>query len=395
MTQKTVLLAWELGGGMGHVTALYRLARRLKHLDVRLVAAVKNPAAAIMFATLGVEIMQAPLWPSASMTEAEIARSSSATMGDILATAGLADPAGLNRLLQGWDDHLIRIKPDLVVADMAPAAALVTRGRVPLIMVGNGFTLPPSEMLRFPPLHRLTPPAFDDDETLAIVNAVLKSRGQARLERLPQLFAGDARLVLTFPLLDPYRTQRAQPADGPVFDSAPQASGQDGGMFGYFSRGYSLHPDLVPALIAHAPQLRIHAPELSGASADALRQAGATVEARPVAPAEALASARLVVHFGGSGLAAETIAAGVPQLILSMQVEQDLNGSALQAGGLGRLVRAYDSASAISPAIFGDLLRDTALAGRAAEAGRTHREWLAGVDPLARFESKSRELLGL
>lgn len=394
MTKKTILLAWELGGGMGHVTALVRLARRLKQFDVRLVAAVKNPAAANMLAPIGVEILQAPLWPSASMTQARIARSSSATMGDILATAGLADSAGLKRLLQDWDDQFLRIKPDLVVADMAPAAALVARGRVPLIMVGNGFTLPPSEMLRFPPLHRQTSPAFDEDETLAVVNAVLKSRGQARLDWLPQIFAGDARLVLTFPLLDPYRSQRARPADGPVFESAPQASPQDGGIFAYFSRGYSLHPGVVPALMAHASQLRIHAPELSGAQADALKQAGAIVEAGPVAPADALASVRLIVHFGGSGLAAEAIAAGVPQLILSMQVEQDLNGSALQAAGLGRLVRAYDTASAI-PQVPDELLRDTALAARAADAGRRHREWLAGVDPIARFERESHDLLGL
>jgi UDP:flavonoid glycosyltransferase YjiC (YdhE family) len=395
MAKKAVLLAWELGGGMGHVMALYRLARRLKHLDVRLVAVVKNPAAADLLAALDVEVVQAPLWPGASMTEAQIARSSSATLGDILATAGLADPEGLERLLQAWDDHFMRIKPDLVVADMAPAAALVARGRVPLVIVGNGFTLPPSEMLRFPPLHRLTPPVFDEDETLATVNTVLKARGQTRLDWLPQFFSADLRLVLTFPLLDPYRTQRAQPADGPVFDAAPRASEpRNGGIFAYFSRGYSLRPDIVPTLMAHAPRLRIHAPELSGAQAAALRQAGATVEAGPVASADALASAGLIVHFGGSGLAAEAIAAGVPQLILSMHVEQDLNGSALQAAGLGRLVRAYDTASEISPRLCGELLQDTGLAARAAEAGRTHREWLAGIDPLACFDSKSREWLG-
>jgi UDP:flavonoid glycosyltransferase YjiC (YdhE family) len=395
MTKKTVLLAWELGGGMGHVTVLDRLARRLKHLDVRLVAALKDPALGGLLTALGVEVVQAPPWPSAAMTQTDVARSSSSTMGDILATAGLADPAGLKRLLQGWDDHFIRIKPDLVVADMAPASALAARGRVPLMMVGNGFTLPPSEMLRFPPLHRLTPPAFDEDETLSTVNAVLKSRGQARLDWLPQIFSGDTRLVLTFPLLDPYRSQRAQPADGPVFDSAPQASRpQDGGIFAYFSRGYSLHPDIVPTLMAHASQLRIHAPELSGAQADALKQAGAIVEAEPVASTNAMAFARLAIHFGGSGLASEALAAGVPQLVLSMQVEQDLTGSALQSAGVGQLVRAYDATSRIPAGTIDELLQDAGLAERAAEVGRQHREWLGGRDVLARFESRSRELLG-
>jgi hypothetical protein len=395
MTQKTVLLAWELGGGMGHVTALDRLAKCLKHPDVRLVAALKDPALGGMLAALGVEVVQAPPWPSAAMTQAQIARSSSCTMGDILATAGLADPVGLKRLLQDWDDHFIRIKPDLVVADMAPAAALVARGHVPLVIVGNGFTLPPSEMLRFPPLHRLTPPEFDDDETLSTVNAVLKSRGQTRLDWLPQMFSADVRLVLTFPLLDPYRTQRAQPADGPILDHLPRASNPDSGsIFAYFSRFYRLHQDIPRALLAHAPKLRIHAPELSDAQADMLRRAGASVEANSVASANAMASARLAIHFGGSGLASEALAAGVPQLVLSMQVEQDLTGSALQSAGVGRLVRAYDATSRIPAETIDELLRDAGLAERAAEAGRQHREWLGSADVLAQFESKSRELLG-
>jgi UDP:flavonoid glycosyltransferase YjiC (YdhE family) len=395
MAKKTVLFAWELGGGMGHVTTLYRLAKCLKHPDVRLVAAVKNPGAAAVLAALGVEIVQAPPWPSASMTEAQISRSSSSTMGDILATAGLADPAGLRLLLQGWDDCFIRIKPDLVVAEMAPAAALVARGQVPLLMVGNGFTLPPSEMMRFLPLHRLTPPAFGEEQTLSILNAVLTSRGQTRLDWLPQLFSADARLVLTFPLLDPYRLQRAQPVDGPVFDHAPHAAEPDAGsIFAYFSPGYPLHRDIVGALLAQASRLEIHAPELSDAQAGELERAGASVETEPVASAKSLAGARLVVHFGGSGLASEALAAGVPQLVLSMQVEQDLNGAALRSAGVGELVRAYDPASKILTGTVDDVLRNTAIAERAAEAGRQHREWLDGTSVLATFERRSRELLG-
>jgi len=394
MPRQTVLLAWELGGGMGHVTTLARLARRLQALDVRLVAAVKVPAAAKMLSILGIEIIQAPPWPSASLSAAQIARSSSRTMGDILATAGLADAAGLTRLLQAWDELLLRLEPDLVIADLAPAAALAARARVPLIQVGNGFTLPPAEMLRFPSLHALQPPEFDETETLAIVNAVLASRGQTRLDWLPQLFSADARMVLTFPSLDPYRTQRPSPADGPVFEQMPRASEPgDGSIFAYLSRGYPLHPDLVRALQASAPKLHIHAADLPDADAKTLKQAGATVASEPVVAADALAGASLVIHFGGSGLAAEALAAGVPQLILSMQIEQQLNGAALQRAGVGRVISAYDPGARIPAGTIGDLLQDAVVARRAAEVGREHREWLQGRDVLARLVAESRRLL--
>src|SRR5260370_29349200 len=152
---------------MGHTTTLSRLAKRLKHIDLRLVAAVKNPDAAAGLSALGVEIVQAPRWPSASMTQAQIAKSSSSTMGDVLSTAGLADRHGLSRLLGEWDHHFTRIRPDLVIADLAPAAGLAARGRGPVMLVGNGYTLPPARMQNFPPLHHISPPASAGRGTLA------------------------------------------------------------------------------------------------------------------------------------------------------------------------------------------------------------------------------------
>jgi UDP:flavonoid glycosyltransferase YjiC (YdhE family) len=393
---KTVLFAWELGGGMGHLTTLSRLAKCLKHLDLRLVAAIKNPDAAGGLSALGVELVRAPLWPSASMTQVQIAKSSSSTMGDVLSTAGLADKDGLSRLLGEWDHHFTRIRPDLVIADLAPAAALAARGRLPLMMIGNGYTLPPAEMQNFPPLHQISPAASAEGETLSVVNAVLAIRGQAQLDRLPQVFSADARLVLTFPLLDPYGMQRMQPVDGPVLDDVPRAANPEAGtIFVYLSRGYRLHHDVPGILLALAPKLRIHAPGLSDALARELTLAGALVEVEPIPAASALGSARLIVHHGGSGLAAEALAAGVPQFVLSMQIEQDLNGSALQRAGLGRLIRAYDPLSRIDAKTVDERFQDTTLAQRAGEAGRKHREWLGRADTLAKFESKARELLGL
>jgi UDP:flavonoid glycosyltransferase YjiC (YdhE family) len=126
----------------------------------------------------------------------------------------------------------------------------------------------------------------------------------------------------------------------------------------------------------------------------ALSRAGATIHREPVAPAQVLASSSLVIHLGGSGLAAEALMAGTPQLILSMQVEQWLTGQALQRAGLGRLVAAYDPATTIAPEIDA-MLADAAMAQRADEAGRQHREFHRRTDALAAFGQASRGLLGL
>jgi UDP:flavonoid glycosyltransferase YjiC (YdhE family) len=390
---KTVLLAWELGGGMGHIMRLSRLAARLQPANLRLIAAVKLPGSAAVLAARGIEIIAAPRWPSASISPEKIAKTSSATMGDILATAGLTNVEGLQQLLSAWDDLFSRLKPDLVVANFAPAAAIVARGRIPLLQIGDGYTLPPDDIDRFPLLHAMSDPG-DEAITLAVLNGVLQSRGEPPFENLPQIFSGDARMVFTFSVLDPYAAQRNEPLHGPLVDEVPIAADPSSrAVFAYLSRGYPLHREIPDAFLKHAPKLRIHAPELSDQQALTLSQAGAVIERNPVAPAQALASSSLVIHLGGGGLAAEALMAGIPQLILSMQIEQWLTGSALQHAGLGRLVAAYDPAEKIAPQIDA-MLGDAEMARRAVDAGQQYRDLYRRIDGPAIFERTLSKLLG-
>src|SRR6185312_3900142 len=113
----------------------------------------------------------------------------SATLGDSLASAGLSDADALDVILQRWTQIFQNLKPDLVVADYAPAAALVARGRVPLMLVGNGYTAPPADMTHFPLLHRSHAPVWDELRLLTILNKAARDHGLAPLERLPQLFS--------------------------------------------------------------------------------------------------------------------------------------------------------------------------------------------------------------
>jgi UDP:flavonoid glycosyltransferase YjiC (YdhE family) len=391
---KTVLFAWELGGGLGHVMTLRRLASRLRHLGIGAVFAIKDSRAAGPLQAGGIEVIQAPLWPSASMSAAEVARTSSATMGDILCTAGLANPDKLDSLLDAWSAEFARIKPDIVVADLAPAASLAARGRVPLIVIGNGFTLPPSTMTRFPALHDLSPPVWPEEQVLETINAILRKRGQVVLDHLPQIFSGDEQLVLSFPMFDPYRAQRETTVAGPIFDQPPRDFGSaKDSIYVYLSRGYPIPADLPAALMPHARRLRIHAPMLAAGHRTGLADAGARIETDPLPLAEVLPSSRLVIHFGGSGVACEALACGVPQMILSNHIEQDFNGSVLERAGLGLHVKAYDPSAAIDAGMIEALVNDTALAERAYRAGIEHRASLQRSDALSAFEQASIALL--
>lgn len=391
---KTVLFAWELGGGFGHIASMRRYATRLAGHGVRMVAVVRNPKSAGVLADLGVEILRAPPWPEASFTSRQRAETSSATLGDSLAIAGLADADALAGLFAHCSDIFKNVRPDLLVADYAPAAALVARGRVPLMIAGNGYTVPPGDMTHFPILQRNVPPAWEEMRLLTIINKAGRACGIAPLERLPQLFSADGYLVETFPLLDPYDLQRTVPVDGPAFDRMPVAKRKTAdNILVYFASGYAIRRDVVRMLLPFAKKLKIYAPDLSFIDRSRLRLAGAKIHRKQIDLADALASSRLAVHFGGSGFASHAIAAGVPQLIVAAQIEQELTGMALERAKIGKLVRGHDPKAEIDAANVSALLADISLAEHAAQSGEMHRDMLRDLDPLAAFEHRSLDLL--
>jgi hypothetical protein len=387
---KTVLFAWELGRGLGHLVNIRRIALCLKP-RARIVAAVRNSHSAGILHGVIDSVIDAPAWPLGSTA-------SSVTLNDILSAAGLADSATVHRLLVAWDRILSEVQPDLVIADFSPLAALAARDRIPLILIGNGYTLPPHEMLRFPPLHRHSLPVWKEEKTLEAVNQALRNAGRGRtgLSHLPLIFKGDANLVQTFPLLDPYDTQRLDSAGGPLFDYEPKPTNAEAAtIFVYLSDGYEPHPLIFEALKPFAARLRIYARRMPASQIEALRDDGARIDAEPPPLHDVLPSTRLLVHGGGSGVAAEALAGGVPQLILSAQVEQDLNGEALERAGVAKFTRTYVAGVDVSPDLVGSVVADRALAARAEELGRWHRDHLRANNALRTCEGTCLELLGL
>lgn len=392
---KTILYAWELGSGLGYVMRLRQLAARLLENGTKIVAVLKNVSSARWLERSDISVMQAPIWPVTFKSGAERAQLSSATLADWLAGNGLADEEALRILLTTWDYIFDLIKPDLVIAEYAPAATLAARGRLPLALVGTGYTLPPAEMERFPLLHLMSAPVWREEYLLEVVNSALRRVSSPQLDRLPQMFAADVRGVATFPLLDPYRKERTDPADGPFLDRLPIARRNDAEIIlAYFSTELDARPKIVDALRPLASRLRVFAPGLSMASQEALARTGARIETKPILLAEALASSRIVIHVGGNGVAAQALAAGVPQLVLSLDIEKDLTGRALELAGAGKLVKLYDPAARVSSEMVTAFASDAVSAARAADLGLSHRQSLLGHDPLSNFENACLRLMG-
>jgi UDP:flavonoid glycosyltransferase YjiC (YdhE family) len=249
-------------------------------------------------------------------------------------------------------------------------------------------------MPRFPLLHRLSPPAFDETRTLATVDAAAAALGFSRLDRLPEIFSGDACLAQCPRLLDPFDTQRISPVDGPVLEEPPVSQSADTEqVFVYLSSDGTEWPSIYEALIPVAKRLRVHAPLLLRSGLDQLAAAGARIDMEPQPLAGILASSRLVIHHGGSGVAAQALAAGVPQLVLSRHIEQDLNGEALERAGVGRLIKPHQQRTHLEPGLISSLVADEIMAAQAETIGSDLRGFMARHDALDHCEAVCMDLL--
>jgi UDP:flavonoid glycosyltransferase YjiC (YdhE family) len=388
-----ILLAWELGGGYGHVTTLARVAERLTARGYRVVAALKDISAAGGLAKLGVEILQAPARP-ASLPGRTMPNGpqSSATMGDILAGAGLGHQAILAPVLGAWAALLKSVNPSLLIADFAPGAALAARGRVPLALTGTGYSVPPSHMAGFPLLHSISPPVWREEQLVETINRVLSTINAPCLDRLPQIFEADATLVTCFPALDPYRRERRRPADGPLLDWLPDLRDPDArSIFVYLSPGTVPPRHLLEALGEHAPRLRMFAPTLAPHERRGLAQRGATLFEAAASPASELCNNRLVVHYGGAGLSSLALLAGVPQLTLSVDIEKELTGATIEELGAGKLVKIHDPAARVTAGLIDRLASDRALAAGAVSVAEGLRADFKG-NPADRFVADCERL---
>jgi hypothetical protein len=121
----------------------------------------------------------------------------------------------LAKRLAGWQELLDRLKPDLLVADHAPAALLASRCMACTeVAIGNGFTLPPlrAPMPSLQPWFPLTEGRLTEVERrfLDILNPVLEDMGISPLAEVSSLYDGVERFLCIEPELDHYSIRKEE-----------------------------------------------------------------------------------------------------------------------------------------------------------------------------------------
>lgn len=331
-----IVLAWELGDGLGHVTRLLKIARALRtHGHDCIIVARDIETAGIIAQRAGFDTIAAP--PMSIQLAAAKGRDP-ASASDILAFIGFTEPHRLAPMVRAWDALIRRLDPDLVILDYAPTVRLAIGQSRPVIVVGDGFTIPPS-LHGECPKFRQTPKLIDEDDVLSTIQSVQSEYGGWCPRQLPELFAGHRTFIITLPMLDCFGDIRNDSAVGPLvavpklIDGTPKFD-----YFAYLSMTARGIENVLNALVKSDLQGSLFLRDSTPKQRDRLRALNLTVHERPQDMAEMASISRIIIHHGGIGTCEVLLGMGRPQLIVPRHVEQRLNARVLVKKGIAKSI---------------------------------------------------------
>lgn len=340
----TILYAWELGGGLGHVLPFIPLAQRLRQNSHRVVAALRQlqlqPPTLV---ELGLEIIPAPHknWRTEDRIEP------ACTFAHILHNTGWSNPHDLNKLVSDWRKLIATVRPDLIIADHSPCALLAARIEgVPCVTFGTGFFLPldqtPLPNLRLSPEIDLDQQAADEDRVLRNANAILQSAGLPKLSRLTQLYADvPDKILTTFAELDHFPNRNSGRYCG-VWRTAGVGrrfawpAGLRPRVFAYLKDAPGTL-DVVRFLAASGHATMLFAPQLADRVKPPIN-ATLGFSATPLEMEQVRSECDFAVLNANHATAAEILLAGKPILSVPITLEQGLLARRIAAQGLGLAV---------------------------------------------------------
>jgi UDP:flavonoid glycosyltransferase YjiC (YdhE family) len=328
-----VLLAWEMGGGLGHVHPLLRVGRPLAERGYRMAMVVRNLVEPdVLLRHLPFPVLQAPMFPPLPQQGPFSARS----YADVLALHGFADVDMLLAMTRAWQTIIDMVKPDLVVADHSPTVCLTTWGRVPTVLAGNGFCTPPATGTEFPALQPQAQPVMPVEKLLAVIQEVQRRRGGPIPQALPEFLSGASHFITVLPEIDSYQEARPKAGIGPLEDLLPPLPPptEPRSYFAYLAQ----ESPVCEVVLTHLAQSGVPGQAYVRGATPALRerigQLGLKLAEKPLPLRETFARAGVVVSHANTGIVQHALAAGRPQLLFPMHLEHALNARRLHALGV-------------------------------------------------------------
>ena len=370
-----VLVAWELGGGMGHLSQLRPIALGLKRRGHRIVGAFRDlERVPIVFGDEPLDYVQAP-----AKRNGPGAFQPPTTYAELFANIGLGDPVELQGLLNAWRTLFDLIQPDLLICDHSPTALLAARGySMKRAVLGTGFFCPPVGNL----LPGLRPGmsaqeiSISEANVLNRVNEVLADLHQPQLGRLSDLYRDiDKTIFTTFPELDHFGAREgvtywgAWPAGVGTTDVIEWPQGEGRRIYGYLKSFPALEA-LLERLAALALPTVIVCDGIDPGTRNRFASKTMRFLKRPVDAAVAAAWCDIGLLNATHGMLCAMLMAGKPTLNVPVQFEQRLLSLKLVELSAGVAASGNEPAQVVKALDFVLANRDRLTEGAGRFAGR-------------------------
>ncbi|HEY9539590.1 MAG TPA: hypothetical protein VIS03_18495, partial [Kiloniellaceae bacterium] len=337
-----ILVGYERGEGLGHYRRLAPVAEALAAEGHQVVFFLRN----LWDCRAQLTRSPLPFIQSPDLVPPNPAERGPKSMGaysDIMVYCGFGKLESLFTATLAWRTLLDELRPDLIVCDHSPVVCFAAYGRVPVVQLGDGFTLPPAEGETFPgfqPKKRATVPA---EQIVAVMNAVQARLGGPPVPSVTAPLRTAGRLVCTLKGLDPYKDQRRDPVIGPIEGLLPPLPlPAKPRLFAYLGMEQRVTAKLLAALKASDLPAEAYVRGLTEATAKKFLRPGLTFYKAPQPIDKVLARATLAIHHGGSGMSLACCSAGRPQLALPIHEETLLTAQALSRIGVGSTIAHKD-----------------------------------------------------
>ncbi|MHC2071090.1 glycosyltransferase [Bremerella sp. T1] len=326
-----VAVAWELGGGLGHLGVLAPLVRELKRKGHQISLISRNLATSVrLFGGGEFPHFQAPVRTKKSANPID----RPLTYGDMLLNLGYEDEIELLGLFEGWKGLFSLLKPDIVLHDHSPTAMLASLSlQLPAFTIGTGFCQPP-------PIFPLPPMAWwrpHDPMELAERESSLIDRIHRTIPGIEQPLTGLGRLfelvqgnfLTTFCDLDHYPSRQdaqyfgswSPPLSRSAFTGWRPASGKK--IFAYLKRMPCLG-DLIRWLSESGHSVVVVGDRIDFTPLRKLVSNRIQLLDKAIDLTEIKKTCDLAILNGNHGVTCEFLLAGVPILQIPLMQEQSI-----------------------------------------------------------------------
>lgn len=379
---RRIVLCWELGSNLGHLSRLLPLAMELRGRGHEVLVAARDLVLTTeLLAPCGVPFVQAPRMVGVPAEDRH-----AVSYADMLLLQGWGNPTELWGAVQAWGNLLRLANASVVVADYSPAALLTARiMKLRSAVLGTGFELPPLEvpLPAFPGVasHAVTRELeVAEGRVVTTANEVLKAYVAEPLQALRGLFQTGARWLTTFAELDQYGARAHEAYIGPIgsLDRAQTVSWPQGSrerVLAYLRADTPELKKIVSVLASRSEWAVICA--VPGVSAESLQlssRPGFQYFSRPVSFPSLLPQTSALVSYGPAASVTQALLKGVPQLIAPAHVEAQMTAIRIVGIGAGLMLRGDASEEGIGHALT-RVLSDPRFKVRALEFAARHRDF--------------------